>query len=135
MNKISIENTAIHLKDSIEYPQSGIKSKILFEDENCRYTLMSLSFGKAIAEHTNPRNATVNVIEGKGILTIAGKEIILESGVFFFIPANAPHAIQASTELAFLLTLSEQFAQPTLKHTANPEAEIAPFTVNNQLNF
>jgi len=107
---MSPENTAIRWREVIEYPQTGIKSKILLEDGNCRYTLMSLSLGKEIAEHTNPRNATVNVIEGKGILTLAGKEIILESGVFVFIPANAPHAVQASTELAFLLTLSEQVA-------------------------
>jgi len=110
MSLMSPENTAIRWREVIEYPQTGIKSKILLEDGNCRYTLMSLSLGKEIAEHTNPRNATVNVIEGKGILTLAGKEIILESGVFVFIPANAPHAVQASTELAFLLTLSEQVA-------------------------
>jgi quercetin dioxygenase-like cupin family protein len=135
MNKLSIENIAIHWRDVIEYPQSGIKSKILFEDGNCRYTLMSLSSGKAIATHSNPRNATVNVVEGKGILTIAGKEIIMELGVFVLIPGNALHAIQATTELAFLLTLSEHFTQPSLKHSANLEAEIAPFTTNNQLNF
>ena len=102
------ENTAIHWSEVIEYVPTGIKSNILLEDGNCRYILMSLSLGKAIAEHTNPRNATVNVIEGQGIFTLAGKEISLEAGVFIFIPANAPHAIQSSTELTFLLTLSEQ---------------------------
>ena len=132
---ISHENPTIHWKEVIEYSPTGIKSKILLEDENCRYILMSLSLGKAIAEHTNPRNATVNVIEGQGILTLSGKEIVLEVGVFVFVPANAPHAIQASTELAFLLTLSEQSPQPTLKHSENLEQEIAPFTTNKQLNF
>lgn len=110
MTIMSHENTAIHWREVIEYSSTGTKSKILLEDGNCRYILMSLSLGKAIAEHTNPRNATVNVIEGQGIFTLAGKEISLEAGVFIFIPANAPHAIQASTELTFLLTLSEQFA-------------------------
>lgn len=108
MSIMSDENTAIHWKEVIDYPSTGIKSKILLEDANCRYTLLCLSLGKAIAEHTNPRNATVNVIEGQGIFTLAGKEISLETGVFIFIPANTPHAIQASTELTFLLTLSEQ---------------------------
>lgn len=59
-----------------------------------------------IAEHTNPRNATVNVIEGQGVLTLEGKEIVLESGVFVFLPATALHAVRAETNLAFLLTLS-----------------------------
>jgi len=102
------ENTAIHWQEVIEYVPTGIKSKTLIEDGNCRYTLMSLSLGKAIAEHTNPRNATVNVIEGQGVFNLAGKEIGMEAGVFIFVPANTPHAIQSSTEFTFLLTLLEQ---------------------------
>jgi quercetin dioxygenase-like cupin family protein len=107
---ISSKNTAIRWADVIEYPQTGVKSKILLEDENCRYTLMSLASGMYIAEHTSTRNATVNVIEGQGVLTLEGKEIILELGIFVFIPATARHAIKAVTNLAFLLTLSEQTA-------------------------
>ena len=53
-------------------------------------------------------NATINVIEGQGILTLEGKELILEAGVFIFIPATAHHAITAATNIAFLLILSEQ---------------------------
>mgnify|MGYP000042657792 CR=1 FL=1 len=106
----SVTTTAIHWADVIEYPQTGVKRKVLLEDGNCRYTLMSLAVGMNIAEHTANRNATVNVIEGQGVLTIEGKEIVLESGVFAFIPANAHHAIKAMTNIAFLLTLSEQVA-------------------------
>ncbi len=105
---ISLSNTEIRWADIIEYPQTGAKSKILLEDQNCRYTLMSLAGGMHIAEHANPRNATVNVIEGQGLLTLEGKDLVLQSGVFIFIPANARHAVQCVTNLAFLLTLSEQ---------------------------
>ncbi len=104
---MSSNTTAIRWADVIEYPQTGVKSKILLEDKNCRYALMSLAAGMDIAEHTNPRNATVNVIEGQGVLTLEGKEIVLESGVFVFIPATAPHAVKAVTNFAFLLTLSQ----------------------------
>lgn len=105
---MSLTITAIRWTDIIEFPQTGVKSKILIEDGNCRYTLMSIAVGMHIAEHTNPRNATVNVIEGQGVLMLEGKELVLESGIFVFIPANARHAIKAVTNLAFLLTLSEQ---------------------------
>lgn len=104
---MSLSTTAIRLADVIEYPRTGAKSKILLEDENCRYTLMTLAVGMHIAEHTNPRNATVNVIEGQGVLMLEKQEIILESGVFVFIPAAARHAVRAATNLAFLLILSE----------------------------
>ena len=103
---MSLDTTAIRWADIIEYPQTGVKSKILLEVGNCRYTLMSLAEGMYIAEHTNLRNATVNVIEGQGMLTLEGKEIVLESGVFVFLPATALHAVKAVTNLAFLLTLS-----------------------------
>ncbi|MGV0025923.1 cupin domain-containing protein [Phormidesmis priestleyi] len=107
---MSLETTTIHWADIIEYPQTGVKSKVLLEDGNCRYTLMSLAVGIHLAEHAVGRNATVNVIEGQGVLTLEGKEIALGSGVFVFIPANAHHALKAETNLAFLLTLSEQAA-------------------------
>ena len=109
---MSSNTAAIHWADVIEYPQTGVKSKVLLEDANCRYMLMMLGVGMHIAEHTNPRNATVNVVEGQGVLTLEGKELVLEAGVFIFIPATAPHAITAETNLAFLLTLSERVISP-----------------------
>lgn len=105
---MSLNTTAIHWADVIEYPKTGVKSKIVLEDGNCRYMLMSLAVGMHIAEHASPRNATVNVIEGQGVLTFEGKEIVLESGVFVFLPANARHAVKAEENLTFLLTLSEK---------------------------
>ncbi|WP_445244596.1 cupin domain-containing protein [Microcoleus sp. OTE_8_concoct_300] len=108
---MSLNTTEIRWADVIEYPQTGLKSKILLEDGNCRYALMSLAMGMHIAEHTNPRNATVNVIEGQGLLTLEGKEIVLESGVFVFIPGTARHAIKAVTNLTFLLILSEKVTE------------------------
>lgn len=130
MTVMSFDNTAINWTEVIDYPPSGIKSRILFEDNNCRYILMALSLEKAIAEHINPRNATVNVIEGQGLLTLAGKEISLKAGVFVFIPAHTPHAIQSTTGLAFLLTLSEQSPQVSSKYSESLEKEIASFTVS-----
>lgn len=105
---ISSKNTTIHWADIIEYSQTQVKSKILLEDRSCRYSLMSIAVGMHIAEHSSSRNATVNVIEGQGVLTLEGTEIVLQSGVFVFVPATARHAIKAVTNLAFLLTLSEQ---------------------------
>lgn len=95
------------LKEQIEYPDGGVLSKVLLKDNNCQYTLFCLAGGTEISEHTATRNATVNVIEGKGILTLEGKDITLEPGVFVFMPAHAPHALKTEENLAFLLTLSE----------------------------
>ncbi len=97
----------MQLQEKIEYPNQGALSKVLMKDNCCQYTLFCLAAGTDISEHASPRNATINVIEGRGLLTLEGKEIPLAPGIFVFMPANAPHALKAEENLAFLLTLSE----------------------------
>lgn len=101
------QSLVTQLKDKIEYAETGVLSKVLVKLPACQYTLFCLAAETDISEHTSTRNAVVQVIEGRGILTLEGKDIILEPGVFVFMPANAPHALKADTNLAFLLTLSE----------------------------
>lgn len=109
MTSTNLTNSSFvtQIKEKIEYPHDGVLSKVLLKDNNCQYTLFCLAGGTEISEHTSTRNATVNVIEGKGILTLEGQDITLEPGVFVFMPAHAPHALKTAENLAFLLTLSE----------------------------
>ena len=104
---LQLQSSSIQLQDTIEYPAAGVLSKILVKDNNCQYSLLCLAAGTEICEHSSARNATVNVIEGKGILILEGKDIVLEAGVFVFLPARALHALKAEENLAFILTLSE----------------------------
>ncbi|MCD8486934.1 cupin domain-containing protein [Geitlerinema calcuttense] len=101
------ESLVAQLQDKIEYAETGVLSKVLLKVPGCQYTLFCLAAGTDITEHTSTRNAVVYVLEGQGTLTLEGKEIPLEPGVFIFMPANAPHALKAEANLAFLLTLSE----------------------------
>lgn len=96
------------LQKQIEYPHAGFISKVLLKDQACQYTLFCLAANTEIAEHTSTRNATINVIEGRGLLNLLGQDIALEPGVFIFMPANAPHALKAEENLTFLLTFSEK---------------------------
>lgn len=104
---LSHQSSTLQLHQQITYPEAGVLSKMLLKDRVCQYTLFCLAAGTEISEHTSTRNATVQVIEGQGILVLAGQEIQLEPGVFVFMPANAPHALKTEANLAFLLTLSE----------------------------
>lgn len=99
-------STAINFADHIQYSEGGIVSKVLLKDANCQYTLFCLGAGTEISEHTATRNATINVLEGEGILVLEGVEIVLKPGKFIFMQANAPHALKTKENLAFLLTLS-----------------------------
>lgn len=97
----------LQLKDKIEYADTGILSKVLLELPYCQYTLFCLAAGADIAEHTAPHNAVVQVLDGKGTLTLDGGEVPLLPGSFIFMPADAPHEIKAEVNLAFLLILSD----------------------------
>ena len=98
----------LQLHDHLKFPESGVLSKVIWKDAICQYSLFCLAAGTKIAEHTSTRNATVQVIAGSGTLTLAGQPIALEPGIFIFMAANAPHALEATADLAFVLTLSSE---------------------------
>ncbi|MGF1571173.1 MAG: cupin domain-containing protein [Nodosilinea sp.] len=103
---ISPETTFLQLKDHLVYPESGVLSKVIWKSEVCQYSLFCLAANTEISEHTSTRHATVQVVEGTGSLTLNGEQISLTPGIFIFMEANAPHALAADSNLAFVLTLS-----------------------------
>ncbi|MGB7086139.1 MAG: cupin domain-containing protein [Phormidesmis sp.] len=103
---LQMQASALKLHEQLVYPASGLRKQVLLKDDNCQYMLMRLAAGTDIAEHSTPRNATVQVVAGRGALTISGQRISLEPGVFVVMPASEPHALHASENLAFLLTFS-----------------------------
>lgn len=114
------------LQDLIEYPTKGILSKVLLKDNNSQYNLFCLAAGTEIDEHTSTRNALITVVEGTGNLNLEGKDIALAPGVFVFMPANAPHAVQAKDNLAFVLALSEH--SPKKKEISQQTIDIVKST-------
>ncbi|MGF1517229.1 MAG: cupin domain-containing protein [Nodosilinea sp.] len=98
----------LQLHDHLDFPDSGIVNKVIWKNATCQYSLFCLAAGSEISEHSSTRNATVQVIAGNGTLTLAGDPIALEPGVFIFMAANAPHALEAASNLAFVLTLSSE---------------------------
>ncbi|WOD39837.1 cupin domain-containing protein [Nodosilinea sp. E11] len=105
---ITSPTPTIQLNDHIQFPDSGVLSKVIWKDATCQYSLFCLAAGTEISEHTSTRNATVHMIAGNGTLTLESQPIALEPGVFIFMAANAPHALEATTSLAFILTLSSE---------------------------
>jgi quercetin dioxygenase-like cupin family protein len=98
-----ITSLVTDLIEQADYPETGVRNKPLHKDEQTQHSLMCLAAGTTIAEHTSPRNATVMVVAGKGTLTLEGRELCLQPGVFILMPANAPHALQTTdSTLAFL---------------------------------
>lgn len=92
------------LHDYADYTKPGIQRKPLVKTEQINLSLVCLTAGTVIPEHTASRNVSVTIIEGRGTLTLEGQAVTLQPGVFVYIPAHAPHALQALENLAFLHT-------------------------------
>lgn len=100
-----IHSLVTDLTEQAEYPEIGVRNKPLHKDEQTQHNLMCLAAGTTIAEHASPHNVTVTVVAGQGTLTLEGREIRLQPGVFVVMPAQAPHALQTTdSTLAFLLS-------------------------------
>ncbi len=98
-------NSWQNLKNSIEYPKSGIFSKELFRDEKINLTLFCLASGAEISEHTSTKKGFIHVVEGKGLFQLAGNNVSMEENVFISMEDNAIHFLRAETNLSFLLFL------------------------------
>jgi quercetin dioxygenase-like cupin family protein len=93
-----------NLRELTDYAKPGVTRKALAKDEQNNFSLLCLTAGTSIPEHTAPRPVSLTVIEGHGILTLHGREIVLQPGVFIYMPASVPHALRALENLAFLHT-------------------------------
>lgn len=95
-----------NLEEMMEFPKEGVFSKVLIKGETSNHTLMCLSKGTDISEHTSTREAAVTVLKGKGIFVAGNDRINMQPGVFIFMPKNVPHSLSAAEDLAILLSLS-----------------------------
>jgi len=101
-----IKSAVKNLEKMMEFPKEGVFSKVLIKSRVSNHTLICLAKGSDISEHTSTREAAVTVLKGKGIFVLKGKKIKMKSGVFIFMPKNAPHSLSADGNLAILLSLS-----------------------------
>lgn len=91
--------------NTVEYASGGILSKTVLKKETGNITLFSFAKGEALSEHTAPFDAMIQVIDGKGEITIGGKPFILEAGQVIIMPANISHAVRAVEKFKMVLTM------------------------------
>jgi quercetin dioxygenase-like cupin family protein len=91
--------------DSVEYTSGGILSKTVIKKETGDVSLFSFAKGEALSEHTAPFDAMIQVIDGKGEVTIGGKPFLLKAGESIIMPANISHAVKAVEKFKMVLTM------------------------------
>ncbi len=94
-----------NLKDSIEYSQGATVSKIIAKNKNGSTTLFSFDKDQNLSEHTAPFDAIVFVIDGSCKITIDGVPNHLTEGEMIVMPANIPHALEATEAFKMVLIM------------------------------
>ncbi len=106
---ISVENTegAIvkNLDDLVEFASDGIVSKTFLDRPEVKEVLFAMSMGQELSEHTAGMPASIHVLKGKGIITLDKDESEVRPGTWIYMSKGQVHAVRATEDLVFLLTL------------------------------
>ena len=89
----------------VEYAADAIVSRTLVDKPVGTITLFAFDKGQRLSEHQAPYDAVVQVIDGVGEVVIAGQKHAVEAGQMIIMPANVPHAVNATAQFKMLLTM------------------------------
>ena len=104
--RTNIDLGKVHtLKDSIDYSPGATVSKIVTKNKSGSTTLFSFAQGQNLSEHTSPYDAMAIILDGKCEITIAGDPHVLSEGQMIIMPANIPHALEATEAFKMMLVM------------------------------
>src|SRR5688500_3066389 len=83
----------------------GIASRVLARTAAGNITLFAFDAGEELSEHTAPFDALALTLAGELSLTIGGKQVRATPDTIVLMPANVPHAVQASEPSRMLLIM------------------------------
>ena len=96
---------ALSLESLITPTPQGITSRILGKTSGGNMTLFAFDEGQGLTEHSSPFDAFVLVLDGALNLTIGGTLVRAEPGAIVRMPADVPHALDATEPSRMLLVM------------------------------
>jgi quercetin dioxygenase-like cupin family protein len=94
-----------NLKGLLQFQVGSVVSRVLLKNPGGTVTLFAFARGEGLSEHTAPFDALVICVEGEGEIQISGYKYQLVEGESITMPANQPHAVQATTDFKMLLVM------------------------------
>jgi quercetin dioxygenase-like cupin family protein len=91
--------------DSVDYAEGAIVSKTVLKKQTGNISLFAFAKGEGLSEHTAPFDALIEVVDGRGEITIGGKAYLLEKGQSIIMPASIPHSVKAVESFKMVLTM------------------------------
>jgi quercetin dioxygenase-like cupin family protein len=97
---------SIHdVESAIEFAKDGIVSKTLLDAPESKVVLFCMSSGQSLSQHTASMPATIQFIRGSGKIRLGEDEHAAKEGLWVHMPAGQLHAIDAESDMVFILTL------------------------------
>ena len=100
------KQTALRLKELVEYQPGQVVSKTLVQNDSVSMTIFSFDKGEEISTHAAGGDAMVTVLEGIGRFTVGGEVFILSEGDTLIMPKDIPHAVFGEERFKMQLTVS-----------------------------
>jgi quercetin dioxygenase-like cupin family protein len=97
--------TPVELASLIVYQEGAVVSRTLVKKKACTLTVFAFDAGQSLSEHTAPFDAIVQVLDGTVELVIGGASVPAQVGQTVLLPANVPHAVNATTKFKMLLLM------------------------------
>ncbi len=101
----AVLGTPERLESLVGYAPDSIVSKTIVDRPAGSITLFAFDRGQKLSEHSAPYDAVVQIVDGKGRLTIGGQDKDVAAGELIIMPANVPHAVTALEPFKMLLTM------------------------------
>lgn len=93
------------LTEELATPASGKQSVVLIDNSKTKVILFAFAAGTGLAEHVAPFDATIQIVSGTAMLTVADEAVDGKPGTWIQMIAKMPHSIKAETDVVMLLTL------------------------------
>jgi quercetin dioxygenase-like cupin family protein len=109
MQKISIEALARQQLEAATGANSGRAADTVYggHEKVLRQTVIGMTRGTVLAEHENPGEATLYVIQGRVRLRVGADSWQARTGDLLIVP-DARHSVEAEEDAAILLTVAKR---------------------------
>ncbi|MFA5700519.1 MAG: cupin domain-containing protein [Desulfuromonas sp.] len=105
-SKLTVDGAkAYNLAQMTEYQEGAVVSRTLLKNASGTLTVFSFDAGQSLSEHTVPFNAFIQVLDGEGEITVAGKMSVVKPGEIILMPGGLPHSVHAPQRFKMLLIM------------------------------
>lgn len=98
----------IALSRFIQYADQAVVSKQLIKRKAGTVSLFAFDKGQSLSEHTAPFEAFVEIVDGAAEIVINHQSYTVKTGEFIILPANVPHAVNATEQFKMVIAMIKE---------------------------